>query len=351
MRTLICLFAISFTITMASAWAFLRKPGDELVSPAVAFVKLLSPEQRTVALLPYTDERRVDWHFIPKAQRKGLQYKEMSAEQRQASRDLLRVLTSETGYEKATTIMLLEQILRDIESKKGTMANIRDPERYYLTLFGEPGKDKTWGISIEGHHLSLNFTVENGRVTATTPTFFGANPAEVKTTFVGGPATGTRALADEEKLAFELVNSLDDKQKQAAVTAETAPKDIRDAGKAQFGPFEPQGVGFADLNQAQQQKLQALVKVYADNLPFLVAQERLARIQTGGWENVRFNWQGALKPGVGHHYVISGPTFIIELNNTQPDAEGNMANHIHSIWRDLRGDFGLERKVEVGGME
>ena len=30
-----------------------------------------------------------------------------------------------------------------------------------------------------------------------------------------------------------------------------------------------------------------------------------------------------------------GPDFLIEYDNTQ-----NNANHIHSVWRDLTGDFG-----------
>jgi hypothetical protein len=70
-----------------------------------------------------------------------------------------------------------------------------------------------------------------------------------------------------------------------------------------------------------------------------VADERLRLIEEAGWEAVRFAWLGALEPGIGHAYRVKGPTFLIEFVNVQPDAEGNPANHIHCIWRDMTGDF------------
>jgi hypothetical protein len=36
---------------------------------------------------------------------------------------------------------------------------------------------------------------------------------------------------------------------------------------------------------------------------------------------------------------VQGPTFLIEFNNTQ-----NGANHIHSVWRNMLGDFGIPLK-------
>jgi hypothetical protein len=34
---------------------------------------------------------------------------------------------------------------------------------------------------------------------------------------------------------------------------------------------------------------------------------------------------------------VQGPTFLIEFDNTQNDG-----NHVHSVWRDFRGDFGRD---------
>jgi hypothetical protein len=328
----------------ASGWALLRDPGAQVSERAQELLALLSPEQKEIALLEFADQRRVDWHFIPKPERKGLQYKDMNAEQKKATRALLRSITSQTGYDKATAIMTLETILHALETKKGTNVNIRDAERYYVTIFGEPVARGTWGLSLEGHHLSLNFTLKDSELTASTPMFFGANPAEVHSTVAGAPPTGTRVLAAEEDLAFELVNMLSTEQRGAAIIADKAPKDIRDAGATHLAPFEHDGIVWTALEPAQQRQLKALIKLYADNMPFVIAERRLKRIDEAGWEHIHFAWLGATKPGVGHHYIVSGPTFLIELNNTQPDPEGNLANHIHCMWRDLAGDFGLERK-------
>jgi hypothetical protein len=51
-----------------------------------------------------------------------------------------------------------------------------------------------------------------------------------------------------------------------------------------------------------------------------------------------------LEQGEAHTYRIQGPTFVIEFLNVQADSAGNPANHIHSSWRNLKGDFGLAAK-------
>jgi hypothetical protein len=309
---------------------------------AETFIGTLSDQQRERTVLEYDNPKRLDWHFIPKNDRKGLQIKDMTPEQRQAAHALLKSALSQVGYHKATVIMELEKILHELEkARKG--GNIRDPERYYFTLFGKPSSDSKWGLSVEGHHLSLNFVVDKGQVLSTTPTFFGANPAEVKESVGGGPKAGTRVLAKEEDLAFKLLASLDAKQRKIAVVADKAPRDIRSAGEAQAPDAKPQGLPVQGMTAAQAGQLRELIQVYADNMPKDVADARMKAIDGAGWESVHFAWAGADQPGIGHQYYIQGPTFLIELNNTQTDASGNRANHIHSVWRDMRGDFGIPR--------
>ncbi len=94
----------------------------------------------------------------------------------------------------------------------------------------------------------------------------------------------------------------------------------------------------------QIEMLRALVKAYCDNVPPMVAQQRLKAIDDAGIDKLYFAWAGADHPGVGHYYVVEGPTFVIEFVNTQPDSAGNPANHIHSVWRNRAGDFGLTRE-------
>jgi hypothetical protein len=203
-----------------------------MANAAGSFLKTLSDEQRKIVVLDYETPKRVDWHFIPKDQRKGLQIKEMNEAQRQAAHSLLKTALSQIGYDKATKIMSLENLLRELEKTKKS-APLRDPDRYFFTLFGQPSDTGRWGLSVEGHHLSLNFVVEKGRVISSTPTAFASNPATVHNETAGSQPKGTRLLAKEEQLAFELLQSLTPEQRSVAVIAETALKEVRAAGEPQ----------------------------------------------------------------------------------------------------------------------
>ncbi len=320
-------------------------PAREKLSPAQAaqgFVKTLDAKGRKLVLLPFDTPQRLNWHFIPKSHRKGLQLRHMTARQRQAAHRLLAACLSQVGYDKAVVIMSLEEVLAKLEGPGRRFR--RDPLRYYFTLFGTPDKEQRWGLSIEGHHLSLNFVFQGERIVAHTPAFFGANPGEVKGDYGVGPRRGTRVLKDEEALAFRLLHMLSAKQRKRAVIAAKAPRDIRGGGEPQPPQTPPEGLPAADMTPPQREVLQQLIAVYAQNMPEPVAQARLAEIEKAGLDRVYFAWAGADRPGVGHYYRIQGPTFLIELCNTQPDAAGNPANHIHSVWRDLRGDFGVPLK-------
>jgi len=333
-------------LVVAAGAAYLKtiQTGADMTKAAQAYTATLTDEQKTVSLMAYDTPQRVGWHFIPKDERKGLQIKHMNEEQRKAAFELLRSALSEVGYDKARTIMSLEGLLHELEKSRSGGA-IRDPQRYYYTVFGEPSETGRWGLSIEGHHLSLNFVVENNYVISSTPTFFAANPTIVKHEFPGLPPKGTRVLAKEERIAFALVKSLDDAQRGKAIIAEKAPREIRAAGEAEPPKYEKTGLCCAEMNEEQQKRLKDLIGVYARNLPEDVCGARLEAIEKAGRDKVYFAWAGADGPGIGHYYLIQGPTFQIEFVNVQPDAAGNPASHIHSVWRDPSGDFA----IPVGG--
>ncbi|MEC7564642.1 MAG: DUF3500 domain-containing protein [Planctomycetota bacterium] len=316
-----------------------RPAGESMVSAAQAFAGTLTEEQTKITVLPYADASRVDWHFIPKAERKGLMVREMNAEQKKAAQELLKTGLSVMGHRKIKKIIALEGVLHELEkANPGKFA--RDTKRYYYTLFGEPGEKGKWGLSIEGHHLSLNFVVDDSKVISSTPQVLCANPTIVQDD-LANVKKGTRVLEKEEVLAFELVNSLEAKQLEVALIAETAPREVRSAGMAQVPAAETVGIPFHELNDQQQSDLRKLLRVYSGTMAPAIAQQRLNAIGEAGWRNVRFAWAGSTKPGIGHYYRIHGPTFEVEFVNTQPDAAGNPASHIHCMWRDVRGDFAL----------
>lgn len=330
--------------TVSTAYFRVGGVGADMTGKATAFVGTLTDEQKSVAVLAFEKPERVDWHFIPKEYRKGLQLKEMNEAQRKAAHALLQTALSEIGYEKATNIMQLEHILHMLEQERNSNKWARETDRYYFTIFGTPSEKGDWGLSIEGHHLSLNFTVKDGEVVSSTPTFFASNPSTVKNEVEGGLPKGTRVLKNEEQLAFDLVNSLTAEQKATAIIAETAPAEIRAAGEPQPPADEKVGIKFTELDDAQQGTMKKLVGSYAENMPKEIRDARIDAIVKAGPENVRFAWAGATEPGIGHYYRIQGPTFLIEFVNTQPDPAGNPANHIHCVWRDMNGDFAIPIK-------
>ena len=321
-------------------WMFAPAPDSQLHTYAGAVLEILDAEQRSAALVPYDSEQRVDWHFIPKKTRKGLVLSEMNSAQRTATYRLMRQALSEAGYGKAAKIVALEGVLREMEGDDRTWA--RDPQMYYLTIFGEPSETAPWGFSFEGHHLSLNFSCRDGKLVDSTPQFMGANPAILKSDVEAGFDKGTRVLYDEEVLAFELVQSLSSGQKSVAIIDEKAPKEIRFTGEAQPSVDSPEGIPFTELSAQQQSVLKRLVHTYTDIANEATAEARRNLIDDNGWSEIHFAWAGALEPGIGHYYRIRGKEFLIEFVNTQPDPAGNPANHIHAVLRDLSGDFDLE---------
>jgi hypothetical protein len=328
--------------------AALLKPenaGEDMTKGAHAFLASLDEGQRAKAVMDFDDKARLAWHFIPMEHRKGLQLREMNEKQQKAARGLLAACLSELGSEKAQTIMQLEDILHKLESERKTGRFKRDSLRYYFTVFGTPRTEGKWGLSIEGHHLSLNFVVENGKLVSDKPAFFGANPAVVKDEYGVGPKKGTRVLAAEEQLAFKLLHSLSGDQRKLAVTANKAPSDIRGAGTPQPPQAQPAGIPAAKLDESQVSILRALLKAAAEKMRGESSERDLKAIEDIGIEKVYFAWEGADREGIGHYYRLEGPTFLVEFCNTQPDSAGNPANHIHMVWRDpLNGDFGVPIK-------
>lgn len=341
----ICLISACFGIlacVVAIAQKTAAPPAVEMRTYATAFLKTMDQEQIKQVQMPYDSGKRVQWHFIPMPTRKGIPLRDMNLAQQTAALRLVRAALSEVGYRKASQIMLLEGVLRQMEGPGSEER--RDPRKYYVTIFGDPqqtGKDTPWGLSFEGHHLSLNFVCRGDAIVDSTPQFFASNPALIKSEVSGPLGKGTRVLTGEEVLAFELVNSLSPEQLELAKIADEAFPEIRFAGDPQPTITEKEGIPYLKMNAAQQKLLSQLIAEYNSAMSEDVVKERLELIDAAGWDGIHFAWAGALKPGIGHYYRVRGETFLIEFVNNQPDAEGNPANHIHCVWRDMTGDFDL----------
>jgi hypothetical protein len=311
----------------------LAQPGDAargaMAATAAAFLATLSADAQRRATIGFTDKERLNWHYVPRS-REGLAFKDMPAPARAAAHELMKASLSAVGYAKAANIIQLEEVLRRLETFG---ALLRDPENYSITVFGAPDGAGSWGWRLEGHHLSLNFTLVPGKPIAMTPAFLGANPAEVPS----GPHKGLRTLAGEQDLARALARSVEPRLRPRLII------DTRSLGDIVSGPGRAPslatmaGLPLADMTGDQRGLALRLVEEYARNMRAELAESELGRLREAGIESLHFAWAGSLEPGKAHYYRLHGPTLLIEYDNSQNDA-----NHIHSVWHDPRNDFGLD---------
>ena len=341
----------------------------------------LDDDQRAAAQWPFPadDERRL-WFYTP-TDHGGLTIGAMRPAQQRAAMALLRRGLSHAAYVTATTVMGLENVLDAVEGFRQAFGRERgrDPGMYYVRVFGEPASGTTWGWRFGGHHVSVNHTIVDGELAASTPCFLGADPAS-------SPLLGPhllRPLAGAEDLGRELVRSLDPSQLDRALLAPVAPVDLVTANRPRVSPgdtplplqvifrgrldaelgsrmaagqaameaavgltpahlaaismtAEPKGVPAALLAPAQRDLLRALLDVYVRRVPDELADAETAKYASdAALDELSFAWAGGLLPGEPHYYRVQGSRLLAEYDNTQRGV-----NHVHTVWRDLTADFG-----------
>lgn len=318
------------TITLLLVGSILLAFHSYKTDPAKKFLKSLNREQLKIALMPFGDKGKQDWHYLPATMypRAGIALNQLNPEQKQLLFELLHSSLSETGYTKTKQIISLENVLAENTGNKVT----RDPEKYYAAFYGDPEKESLWSWSFQGHHISLNFTIKNGEISIA-PRFLGANPATV----LEGSRKGERTLAVEEDLGLELIKSCSAEQKKKAIFQQNAFSDIVTTNSAEVVPLQPVGIKMKELDASQQSILLHLIDEYLATMPKDLASKRLEKLKKEETGEIRFGWVGVLESMKGHYYRIQGKTFLIEFDKTQDNA-----NHIHSVWRDFDGDFGRD---------
>jgi len=260
-----------------------RDPASEFVAAGQKFLASLRQEQRAQATIPFEDQERLNWHYIPR-ERKGVPSKILTPAQRNAADLLLESSLSDEGLRKARAIRQLEDVLR---AEGG--GSIRDPELYYVSIFGRPADKSEW------------------------------------------------VLAAEEEMGRALLKTFTGTSRQKVLINVSAPADIVTGASRKAQPGAPVGVPLREMMQEQKKMLTDLIEVYAHRLRKELADEELSKLRAAGLDNVYFAWAGGSEPGQPHYYRIQGPTFVVEYDNTQDNT-----NHIHTVWRDFDHDFGLD---------
>jgi hypothetical protein len=313
------------------------RPGSEMSVAATNFLALLSEKQKQKTQFGFDEDERYNWHFVPK-DRRGIALKDLTDAQRASAMTMLHSALSDTGFQKTKDIIQLEDILRITEGRPED-DSYRDYGKYYISIFGDPGRDSIWGWRFEGHHIAFNFSSKDNRIISSTPNFLGANPAVV----LAGPEKGKQVLKDETELGFEFLHALDSRQKAIAVISSQAPADIITGASRNALIDDPRGILYDELNSSQQKIFMQLLSVYIHRYTSVFATDMMNEITGAGLNHLRFAWAGAEQPGLHnpHYYRIQGPTIIIEYDNTQ-----NNANHVHTVVRDLKNDFGGDQLLE-----
>jgi hypothetical protein len=305
------------------------KAAAEMRQAATKFLDSLSGDQKARAAFSYYDGERILWYFPP-LNRHGLTLRDMDENQRQLAYGLMATGLADKANEQARLIIEHEAVLGPLEKEQGRVTWDRDPLLYSWTIFGDPAGTEPWGWRIEGHHVSLHYSVWGDKVLSVTPFFFGANPAQVPK----GPKQGLRILGTSEDLAFELMESLDSGQRSKAVIFDEAPLDILTYNASRASLPKEQGLPATQMNGTQREILTALVTEYVSRVRSDVSQERLDTLRQGGLEKIHLAWGGPTEKGKAHYYRLHGGSFVVEFDNRQ-----NGANHIHSVWRDVENDF------------
>ncbi|MEZ2443311.1 DUF3500 domain-containing protein [Chitinophaga sp. RCC_12] len=332
MHRLVLLFIIGCCVCTGPLQA------QEMSEKANRFIRLLSKAQQAQTLFPFDTGERYHFAYVPRDDRKGISVNELNPAQRKALMDLLNTALSETTVKKVNDIMQLDQVLKQLEHREEN-DHYRDPGKYFVTIFGVPAANTIWGWRFEGHHVAFNFSADKKELVAGTPAFLGANPAIV----LDGPQKDKEVLKEETTLAFDLVHALSPPELQQALVTTKAPAEIITGNSRNAMIAHPEGIRFKELSPAHQQLLLQLINVYVHRFTKLFADKMLKDIQQDGLDNLWFTWAGSTVHALGNpcYYRIQGPGLIIEYDNTQ-----NNANHIHTIVRDLKNDFGGDLLLE-----
>ena len=327
-----------FYLTLASFLMIANVSAQSISDISKSFIATLDATQKPLTLFPFESDERYSFHFFPIDDRKGLPLDKMTEQQKGMVMKLLSSCLTDNTVKKINDIIELENILKVLENRKPD-DHFRDPGKYHIAIFGEPGEKNIWGWRFEGHHVSFHFSAQNNTLVAGTPGFLGSNPAIVPE----GPQKGKEILKDEKVLALKLLNSLSDEQKKTTIIGGDAPGDIITRIDRKAMIQDPGGISYAQMNSGQRESFLELVNLYVHRYKKSFADNMLKEIKDAGYDNLRFAWAGHTETGIGHphYYRIVGPTIIIEYDNTQ-----NNANHVHTVVRDLLHDYGGDQLLE-----
>jgi hypothetical protein len=288
---------------------------------ATALLAGLAGTQHETLTRPF-DSARTRWAYTPEANRVGVPMREMSPEQRELVFALIGTALTPAATQAVRDTMSVER--RIAVSRNGAPLG---PDEFHVTLFGKPDSKGDWAWRVEGHHVALNFTVQDSRIISATPFFLGAFPAQ--------KPDGTRLLIGEQDLSRKLLESLTDDQRTTARVGAQLPISVMTGNTVQATPLTPAGLSLPQLTSEQGELVQRLIATFINRLKPTAAESALARIKAGSMEKVSLATIGGGSQDAPTYWRVQGPTFVIEFLHSLKDT-----THVHTVWRDFEQDFG-----------
>lgn len=307
---------------------------------ALKFLKSLEDDQREKTQFAVDDDEWRKWmnqHFYI---RQGVGFDEMNAKQRKAAFRLMKASLSADGFELSTNIMKLNHTLGEIND------NFQEYGEwlYWITIMGEPSKTEPWGWQIDGHHLIINYFVIGDQVVMT-PLFVGSEPVVAET----GKYKGISILQAEQNSGLQLLRSLDERQKAAAIieVSKEGNNNLTEAFKDNV-VLEDVGVSASTFSPDQKSRLRALIKLYIDNMDDGHARVKMAEVDQY-LPATKFAWIGGSADNSAFYYRIFSPVILIEFDHQRPVATRQLygqephQQHVHVVVRTPNGnDYGKD---------
>ena len=283
------------------------------------------------------DEWRL-WNNVHRYARQGVNFREMTPDQRERGFDLLRASLSARGFQQSRDIMRLNGYLATVLNN----FNEYGDDLYHLTVMGTPSSTEPWGWQLDGHHLIVNYFILRDQVVMT-PTFMGSEPVSVTT----GPLAGTAVLQEEERAGLAFMASLTSDQRAAATIApaKTANNALAQAFRDNL-VLDYAGLRAKGLSAAQRDALLAVVSAFVGHMDDGHARVKMDEVRAR-LDDTWFAWIGASGPDDVFYYRVQSPVILIEFDHQTPVALGGPRvpgkAHIHAVVRTPNGnDYGKD---------
>src|SRR5712671_1195451 len=310
---------------------------------AAAFLAALEPGQRSKTLFPVDDVEWRKWMNQDFYVRQGVSFKEMSEAQRESAFGLMRASLSAKGMQLSRDIMKLNYTLGELNNNDF----VRYGEwAYWITMMGEPSKDKPWGWQLDGHHLIVNYFVLGDQVVMT-PLFVGSEPVIAPS----GKYKGLTILQDEQNLGLKMIQALDEPLRKQAIleVSKTHNNNLSEAFKDNI-VLDYAGVQVSEFNGDQKKQLLGLIGEYVSNMDDGHAKVKMEEVRKH-LDETYFAWIGGTGETSVFYYRIHSPVILIEFDHQLPVGIRHLVanpklpfkEHIHAVVRTPNGnDYGKD---------